>query len=704
MPVSSLNNALSGLRAAQAAISTISTNISNASTPGFTRQILPQETAVSQTGVALGVTTGVITRQVNTTLLRDLVTQTSQLEFASVTEGFLSRLQEFHGPSEAELSISSEISRLNDSFTELSASADDPVLLRSTVAQAQATANSFNELGDFLTQLRNDVQREIETVVDQVNATLQNIADLNLAIAGQASADQTTAALEDQRDLAIRDLSRYLELSSFPTENQGITLLTNQGQNLIDTSVFELSFDAIPLSAESSIGNGGSAPLILEGGSNLVSFDLTEQPIGGSLQALLELRDQIIPQYQAQVDELAQTTAIRFSEQGLNLFTDVNGTIPQNVAPPAPVTYNGFSQTIQVNTDILNDATLLRRGTNGEAIQPGSTEIIDRVLQFTFGSVRAQQGVGTLDISTGPLFAAAGLQQESQVIGNIDVTDLNLLVDNPNIPAGGQFNIDFGAGPVTVTIGATTTPTDLINDINAATGGTGSARLNGLGQIVLESDANITVTDVSLGTAGLNALGLSAGTTTATNPSFQVQVGQQSPVTINIAPTDTQTDLLASLNAIPGITASLGTGGELVLETVDANGVNRGELTLVDGPGTPLSALGVTVSNINHTAFRVDGFGGDGNISTNISSATILGDFSRSLVAFQAEEHALSVTSVEIETSFFNTLNERFLNESGVDIDQELTELIRFQTAFSAAARLISAAEEQFDTLLAAFQ
>ena len=74
------------------------------------------------------------------------------------------------------------------------------------------------------------------------------------------------------------------------------------------------------------------------------------------------------------------------------------------------------------------------------------------------------------------------------------------------------------------------------------------------------------------------------------------------------------------------------------------------------------------------------------------------------MVAFHAEEHAASTDRVTREETFYNTLNESYLNETGVDIDQEMSDLIRFQTSYTAMTQLIQAAEKQFDDLINAIR
>jgi len=270
------------------------------------------------------------------------------------------------------------------------------------------------------------------------------------------------------------------------------------------------------------------------------------------------------------------------------------------------------------------------------------------------------------------------------------------LTDDPDIAPGAQFTVDIGGGPQVVTINPGDTATDLVNNINTATGST-AARLNTLGQLVIDNTADITIADVSLGGAGLAALGLGAGVTTAQNPSFQVAAGNNSPVTINIDPADTQVQLLADLNAIPGITASLDSSGFLQITPTEG-----GDITLINGLGNPIAALGLSTQQVAHAAFRQSGVGPDTAVNTELLNLSSIEEFSRGMITLQGEKHATAELRASTEQTFTNTLERRLLDEVAVDIDQEVARLIELQNAYQAAARMISASEELFDALLAA--
>lgn len=693
MTIGSLDTALSGLKAAQKALDVTANNVANASTEGYTRKTLPQSTLIVG-GSALGVRLQAVTRSVDKALLADLVRQNSVMNASMTKESYLSRIQSFHGSSESERALSSEISKLRNSFTELSAQPDSVLLQNQVTTQARSVATRFNDFSTLINDMRNQAQDEIRQSVNEVNQAIKTIDEMNLQISTLTARNQSTADLEDKRDQALRKISEHLQVSTFTIENNQIVVQTRQGALL---SGNQLVFSPNTIIPTSYYPGGGAEGIFVTNEPN--NIEITQTDLGGKIGALLELRDQTLPQYQAQIDELAQKLAERFDSQGLRLFTDNAGNVPPSVAPPAPVGYTGFAAQMQVNPDVLADPSLVQKGTNGNAVLPGSNEVIKKIIDFTFGDNAYMQANGTTDISAGTLWTTLGLDDYAQVVGNIDISDLTPSLDSsPDIAGGAQFDISIGGGPAsTITINPGDTPTDLVNNINTALGA-GTATLNGLGQLVLEGNGDITLSDVSLGAAGIAALGHSFGTTNAQNPTFTVQAGSQSPVTISIDSTDTATDLLADLNAVSGINAYLNGSGELVIEPTEG-----GDLAINDGLGSPVTALGLTISGVAHNQFRRDNLGANANVTTGMLDIISLENYGRSVVSLQSEQYTLTKQALEQEQTFYNTLDQRNSEQTGVDIDEEISNLVRLQTAYTAAARMISASERLLDDLLSAF-
>ena len=137
MGLGGLDTALSGLRIAQQQLDTIASNVANVGTPGYSRKILPQAT-VTVEGKSVGVRGMPVTRNVDLYLSRDLWTQVSASDFYSVQAEYLGRIQEFHGPPEAETSVAAQVAQLRDEFAALADSPDDTFLQRAVVDQAAA--------------------------------------------------------------------------------------------------------------------------------------------------------------------------------------------------------------------------------------------------------------------------------------------------------------------------------------------------------------------------------------------------------------------------------------------------------------------------------------------------------------------------------------------------------------------------------------
>lgn len=691
MSTVSLNAALSGLKAAQNALNTVSTNIANASTPGYTRKILPQETVLIG-GMGVGVKTGGLVRNVDTTLLKDIFKQTSVSQGALVKQTYLDRIVDFHGASEAEKSISAKIGKLETAFANLSATPNDSLMLSQVVNAAQGVADSFNDFSELINDLRTQAETEISSYAEEVNIQLEKIAQLNIQISNLTSSGQSTADLEDQRDIAVKTVSEYMQVSTYINQDNVMVVNTKQGQLLADTSANRLVFSQnVNMSPTDYYPGGNLSGLRINTAGGI---EITSTAIGGKIGALFDMRDNTLPTYQAQMDELAQKMAERLDSLGLRLFTDGSGNVPASVAPPAPVTYTGFAADIQVNRNIVNDPTLIRSGTSGGAANTGSTDVIDRISEYGFGNFIRQDAIGTADISAGTIFAATGMTQTNSVIGNVNLNSYTPdLSAAPNITPPTSFTLTVGGVPNNITINPGDTPADLVNTINAAF--PGAAALNSLGQLTLTASSDITIADNGIGAAGIADLGLSFNTFAASDPSFTVQVGSQSPVTITISPTDTQTELLAALNAVPGLTATLGTGGVLQL-TPDEGG----SLTLANTNGTPVNDLGMSLSNVAPTAFRQNNLGPAGTLSTGLPSSTSVSGYATRLVSAHAADYSGAESMAEQEEAYLATLDARNATISGVDIDQEIAELIRLQTAYTAAARMISATEEMFNQLL----
>jgi flagellar hook-associated protein 1 FlgK len=807
MGLAALDSALSGLRIAQQQISVISNNVANVGTPGFTRKILPQSSQSIQ-GVTVGVISETIIRRVDLNLERDLWTQISTVGQLDIQKSYLSRIEQFHGPPDKELSIAAELSRLKDSFSALSDNPSDTFLLSAVVDKAVDAANKINNLSGLITTLRNDTQTDITATVDRINDLLTQIAELNGQIQGSSNVNRSSALLEDKRDDAIKELAGLIDITFFKRGDGVLVVQTNGGIELASTRSVQLSFSPTAQSPLTYYPASSSSVLITDLlVPNAQPLDITAASPGGKLGGLLELRDTIFPQQMAQLDELSHKLALRFEAQGLRLFTDGSGNLPADTPPdpttlpnPTPVSYIGFSSRIRVNTAILNDNSLVQQGTTGAVVQNGSNEVIARVVEYAFGSVDFQQILNTNpatsvdllnrggdDLQTWlGLFSSNTLSAGRDLSAFATVADLvlsaNGALDDPN----DQFQITFeeartGLGPTTITVdlsvadgfaGATAIDR-LVAHINneialagvpaglaavASVGANGELVMNTRGSIEIDSNFGAT----GIGQAGLDFLGLvdNAGNPRMpTDPYFDIQVGNDDPVRITLEPGDTDVDLIAKLQAVDGLAvdtvnfaldgflrlrpgndydnpdfggglritggpfatsgASLAGPPALAGRTAIDDGVNIisalfGTYTDID-PGvgviiqndSPVSDVGYQsqtdgslVPPIPTLPFRTDLLGPGADISTRINGASSLVDFAQKMVNQQTQGLNLTKARIADEDTLRQSLERQLLDDSGVNLDEELGHLITVQTAYAASARVITAVDRAFQDLL----
>jgi flagellar hook-associated protein 1 FlgK len=244
--INALNSALSGLKVAQNNIGLISNNISNVNTEGYTRKTQGQSTLVSD-NLGQGVLANNVQRTVDAFLQRELIDQRAVAAGLETKQTYFQQIQDFHGAAEDENALSNQIGRLKDSFAALSNDPSKDYLLNDVYVQARETVNKVHDFNDLLTRLRNDSQNEMKQIVDQINTLTGQIEDLNLQIKSQANVGRTTADLEDQRDIAVAQLSENLDISYFERSDKVLVVQTNRGTPLVEDKARELFFNPEPI-------------------------------------------------------------------------------------------------------------------------------------------------------------------------------------------------------------------------------------------------------------------------------------------------------------------------------------------------------------------------------------------------------------------------------------------------------------------------
>lgn len=415
---STIGVSASGLRAISAQIRTVSSNVSNAGVEGYTRKAMTL-TAPSVGSISTGVRTGEIVRATEDQLQRAVWAREARLAAADTRASILAPIESLHGRPEDGASLAGLLGQVQENFVRLAADPTSPSLHVDVVQAADTLASRINEVAGAVTAARNRSHELLVDGVAELNRLLGEAGTVSGEIVRLRSQGQGTAELEDTRDTVISRLSSMMDARVIFRDDGTMVAFTSAGLTL------PLRPDALSLStavlSPSSLYDPttGTVPelLLIDRTGQTPPVDVTQGQFGGQIGALLELRDKTLPRFTAELDELAHKLARRFEQQGLRLFTDASGNVPQEGAVVPQSRYVGFSSEIRVFSLLRDVPRLVRDGTHAipagipafpatREVQPpygdpftpnpadgpgGFTGLIERVLTYAFGS---EMGLG----------------------------------------------------------------------------------------------------------------------------------------------------------------------------------------------------------------------------------------------------------------------------------------------------------------------
>ncbi len=562
-----LNTAKDGLLTQQYAMNVVSHNIANVNTDGFSRQ-----TAVIESKIpgpyggfifGRGAELQEIKREMDTFVETSLRNRTSDHTALSEKEIYLGVLEGVFNENSGR-SINSQFDAFWNAWHDLSnnpsGSAERAVLIESGALLSQ----SFQDIRNDLDQFELELGLSLDAGTRQINQITSQIANLNEQIIGMEITGNAND-LRDRRDTLIRSLSEYLDVNVFEDGDGHLTVTTGRGYTLVSkTDSYELSFESGRVRWQGSSG----------------TVDITDTINGGKTGGWLEIRDEIIPKYKEELDELAgaliwEVNRIHSQGVGLQGVTSVTGTY---------------------------------------AVSNTSAELMDDTSGLAF-SDRVSEGEFTLWV----------------------------------------YDSSGNSSQATISVDASTTLDDLVTDIG------GVANLNALeseGNLVINADSDYTLAFSDDTSGALAALGI--------NTFFSGTYARDLAMKDSLVK---DRDLIAA--------------GRVYDDGSIYTGDNSNALEL--------AALKDQKVTLDRYTYDGDSTSGD--------------DTFQGYYAYLVGSVGIKSSSVRREKEYaelvVNQLTEKRDNLSAVSLDEEMTNLIKYQHAYAAAAKLISTADEMLQTLLA---
>lgn len=314
-----LSTSVSGLRTTQAGLALIASNVANAETPGYVRKSLAQSTtAAGSNGVSVRV--AAINRELDVFLQRQLRAEASGGSYANLRAEFYSRLQRIYGEPGADATLEAAFNHFTSAIQTLATSPETPSARAAVVSAAQVLAQQFNSMSGDIQSLRSDAELGLADAVARANNAMAQIAAINRRLALNTAPDAATAALRDQRDVYIDELSQLMDIKVIEGDFNQINVFTGSGVQLVGTEASRLSFDAqgtmtpaAVWSADPAERGVGTISLVSPTGG---SFDLLAAGAirSGEIAAMVEMRDHLLVEAQTQLDALAAAMASSLSD------------------------------------------------------------------------------------------------------------------------------------------------------------------------------------------------------------------------------------------------------------------------------------------------------------------------------------------------------------------------------------------------------
>jgi len=757
--ISALGSALSGMQASQRAADLVSRNVANAGTEGYTKKTLPRESRVVL-GQGTGVVTGEIQRSIDLRVQSQMWVEQSSSARLDVVDDFLQRLDQLFGKPDQDLSLASSVDRLASAFQDLADEPQNATTRQAVISAADQLAADLNRMTDEVQTMRQQAEDGLAQSVRTVNEALVAVHGLNEQISARIAANESTAELEDQRDRHLATLNEHLDIRIFRRTGDQVAIFTPAGQPLLDATPRRLSFDARSQIGPEDTADGdprGVGTVTLVGPEGRVDLLSEGGMSAGRMVGLGQVRDDYMVTAQTQLDELAHGLALALSERVGTLSSTV--TASATVAGANPVASADLTgaatpgDTITATLSVAGPVTLT--AIDPAAAPPGAGQYVadpdpqvraENIRAALQAAIDAAAGAGEFTVSVVETVGGVRIAINDANIGaNDDLTALDTTFVSLNgaaVPSGLQASratvdvaavatpgdsvmvryrdatgqvrsleltavADPGSGPVpddSFVIGATPadTATNIRNALNASLSafagqaGTLAVDMTGPGATELRIDDGAPGAGASI--VSLHAMSRTAGE--VSDEETQFAVFADGPASLQKAyvgaeplqPGGPPAQKLGFAGRIAVSERLLADDTLLVAYPTPANATPTGSAPIGD-PTRPLDLL----ARLTETPRKADPATGIGTEGAPYSGS--VRDFAVSMVSYQAVTTADVADRRAYQASVTETIELRFDQSSGVNVDKEMADLLVIENLYASSARVLSTIQNMLDEL-----
>ncbi|MBU0807367.1 MAG: flagellar hook-associated protein FlgK [Gammaproteobacteria bacterium] len=673
-----LNIGLSGLSANKTSLAVTGHNITNVNTPGFSRQDTVQATRNPQFSGAGFIGSGTTLVDVRRSYSEFLSAQVrSSTALSSDVSAYKSQIEQLDSLlAGSTTGITPALQKL---FSALQTAAEDPANIPArqlVLSEAEGLSKRFNTVYDRINDQNQFINKQMSAVTDQVNRLATSIASYNDAIAIAGANGAQPNDLLDGRDEAIRQLSTFIGVTAVPQDDNTINLFVGSGQPLVvgskSNSLQVVPGQGDPTRSEVEFVSGGSrqgVTSLLTGGElgGLIRYraDSLDPTLNSLGRLALAVTDQVNTQLGQGLDLKGQV--------GMALFGDFNdsalaslrarafSTNTSNVQPALNITDTSVLTTSDYRLEYVGGSYSARRLSDGELMSinptPSPNPLTDYPVTLTFTDQKGRVQGFDVVLNDAPNSDDKYLLQPTRR----GATSISTTLDQPD-------QLAFAA-PVRSEAQLQNRGNGVISQPDLIAAGTSP----------IDSTAISAALPVALTYNGAGAFENPPGTPAA--GLTRVPAG----AFVSGQPNTYELDLGAG-NRVSFTISGRPEDGDSFSLAFNQTGVsdNRNALKLVDLQNKQTVGVDPTVTGISTGVSFTDGYG---DMVERVGTLTA-----------QARQDS------EATGAILKQATDNRDSLSGVNLDEEAANLIKFEQYYNASAQVIQVARSLFDTLINTFR
>jgi len=721
-----LRTAQSGLLVNQQALNTVSNNISNVNTPGYSKKVITFEN-VAVAGVPAGVKISSVSRKIDEGLLKSLRIEFGELATLTEKTEYYARMQELFGSPGDNTSLSHTLEELGEAAELLAVSPDKALEAAEFVRRAVDVTNQLQSMSETIQELRLQADNAISDEISEINTITAQIDQLNDDIISNGTVGRDVTDLQDQRDLQIDKLAAIVDIRYFFRSDGDAVVFTTAGRTLVDTVPPTLSHTAASSITPTTTHAEGDITGIFVG-TAVASNDITNEVREGKLKALIDLRDELLPNLQSQIDEFAAEL-----RDAVNLVHNRGAPFPGSQTMSGErIFIASTTQTMTLDsTSGADDVTITLFDSTGDQHKTTTLETI--MTSSMYGSaVQAANGPWTISEVAATVedwlqenassSATASIDTSGKLQINLNTTTYNLAFRDETATANGSTaedaSIGFdsnGDGNIDETISGFSNFFGL-NDFFVDTVADNVHESNVLASSFETTAATLTFRD---STGSLGSLPVTTGTsltdlatniaTNITNVTasvipdgsgvrLRISHDNGSSMTVTQAASETLLTTMGVHRADVGISQVLTVRSDIqstpaLISTGrpqwDSNRGTSGEYFMSTGDDT----IAQQMTSVFTTENAFDQAGGLASVSLKFSN------YAAEVLANNASLADVNDRTIESQRALTESLQFKSDSNRGVNLDEEMADLIVFEQSFAAAARVISVIQNMIQAL-----